>query len=175
MPRLRWVVIAAIVAIGATHGAAAQGVSSTQRPSFAGTWAPSEPGRSEVLFSNGLSAVAGVGGQGRLLIEQRPDRLILTRQLSDDTLDTMLNFKGRFDTTTVYRIVVPQVGRGGLGAGGDTSASWQGDRLILPMLGAAQPTTVAFSLEEGRLKVDMHKVLGPGKENNTPEWFTKAK
>jgi len=135
---------------------------------------PAEPARSEVLFSNGLS-LAEVGGQGRLVIEQRADRLILTRQLSDDALDKMLNFKGRFDTTTVYRIVVPQAGRGGFGAGGDTSASWQGDRLVLPILGAAHPTTVTFSLDGERLKVEMHNVVSSGKENNTPEWFTKVK
>ena len=174
MPQLRWVVIVAIFAIGAWRGSAAQDVPSTQRPSFAGNWMPAEPARSEVLFSNGLS-LAEVGGQGRLVIEQRADRLILTRQLSDDALDKMLNFKGRFDTTTVYRIVVPQAGRGGFGAGGDTSASWQGDRLVLPILGAAHPTTVTFSLDGERLKVEMHNVVSSGKENNTPEWFTKVK
>ncbi len=136
---------------------------------------PAEPGRSEVLFSNGVSWVAGVSGQGRLIIEQRPDRLTLTKQLPDNTLDMMLNFKGRFDTTTVYRIVVAQGRSGGFGAGGDTRASWQGDRLVLPILGAARPTTVAFSLDGERLKVEMHNVVSPGKENNTPEWFIKVK
>jgi len=173
--RASLIVLSAFVAVVGSHGLVAQEMPPSQRPSFAGTWVPADPSRSEVLFNNGISAVAGVSGQGRLVVEQRPDRLTLTRQLSDDALNMMLNFKGSFDTTTVYRIVLPQSGNGGLGAGGDTRSSWQGDRLVLQIVGAAKPTTVTFSLDGERLKVESHVVVSPGKENNTAELFTRVK
>ena len=171
--RASFIVLSAFLAIVGLQVSAAQEVPPSQRPSFAGTWVPADPNLSEVLFNNGISAVAGVSGHGRLLIEQRPDRLTLTRQLSDDALNMMLNFKGSFDTTTVYRIVLPQSGNGGLGAGGDTRSSWQGDRLVFQILGAAKPTTVAFSLDGERLKVETHVIVSPGKENNTAELFKR--
>jgi len=174
-PRASLIGLSAFLAVMGSHGLVAQSMPPGQRPSFAGTWVPADPNRSEVLFSSGISSVAGVSGQGRLVVEQRPDRLILTRQLSDDALNMMLNFKGSFDTTTVYRIVVPQSGDGGLGAGGDTRSSWQGDRLVLQILGAPKPTTVTFSLDGERLKLESRVVVGPGKENNTVELFTRLK
>jgi hypothetical protein len=175
MVKARWIAISAVFAMAASQGFAAQEAVSRQQPSFAGTWVPADPRRSEVLFNNGISSMAGVSGQGRLVIEQRPDRLTLTKQLSDATLEMMLNFTGHFETTTIYRIVMPQGGSGGLGAGGDTRSSWQGDRLVFQIKGAAHPTTVAFSLDGDRLKVETHVVVSPGKENNTAEWFTKAR
>ena len=171
--RVSFIVLSAVLAIVGSQVSSAQEVLPSQRPSFAGTWVPADPNRSEVLFNNGTSAVAGVSGQGRLLIEQRADRLTLTRQLSDDASSMMLNFKGSFDTTTVYRIVLPQSGNGGLGAGGDTRSSWQEDRLVLQIVGAAKPTTVTFSLDGERLRVETHVVVSPGKENNQAELFTR--
>ena len=175
MVQLRCAAIVAVFAIAALRGSAAQEAAPVPRPSFAGTWTPADPIRSEALFNDDVSTVAGVAGKGRLIIEHGPDRLTLTRQLSDDMLDKMLNLKGRFDTTKVYRIVVPQAGGGGFGAGGDMRASWQGDRLVLPMLGVTPRTSVVFALDGERLKVEMHVVVSPGKENNTPEWFTRVK
>jgi hypothetical protein len=175
MAKVRWVVIAGVLTVAASPGPAAQELPPSQRPSFAGTWAPSDPKWSEVLFVNGMSSVASVSGQGRLIIEQRPDRLTITKQLPDDKLDIMLNFIGRYDTTTVYRIEMSPGRSGGFGAAGDPRAGWRADRLVFEIRGAAKPQTVAFSMDGERLKVETHVVVSPGKENNTPEWFTRVK
>ena len=175
MVQLRWVVTAAVLAIAASRGTAAQDLPPSQRPSFAGTWAPADPEWSDLLFKNGMAFVAGVSGQGRLVIEQRPDRFIVTKQLPDDKLNAMLNLLGRVDTTTLYRIVMPQGRSGGFGAAGDTRSSWQANRLVFHITGSAKQLSVAFSMDGERLKVEEHTVISPGKENNTPEWFTRVK
>ena len=174
MVRLRWIVYAALFATAASRGSSAQEVPSVQLPSFAGTWAPSNPERSALLFKNGMSFVAGVSGKGRLVIEQRPDRLILTKQLPDDALDMMLKLLGRYDTTTVYRIVTPQGRSGGFGAAGDTRSSWQADRLVFYITDSAKGLAAAFSMDGEQLKVEEHTVV-KGNKNTSSEWFTRVK
>ena len=57
MVQLRWVVTAAVLAIAASRGTAAQDLPPSQRPSFAGTWAPADPEWSDLLFKNDFGSL----------------------------------------------------------------------------------------------------------------------
>ena len=97
----------------------AQSPAAPQRPSFAGTWEPSEPAKSDRLFDVGLAVIPG---QGRLMIEQRSDRLTVRITMPDDRLDPILGIKGRFYETIVYRTPTAPGRSGGYGAGGPATA-----------------------------------------------------
>jgi len=145
-----------------------------QHPSFAGTWTPSEPARTDVLFSNGLGWIPG---NGQLIIEQRPDRFTLTKEVPDDKLDPILDVNGQYFKTVVYRIIVPAGRRGGFGAAGDQRpSSWQGDRLVFQdSRSGGRPLSMTFSLDGERLKLETHSAVGGGRENNIAEWFTRVR
>jgi hypothetical protein len=67
--------VATAALLGGTPPLIAQAPTAVQHPIFAGTWAPSDPDRSEKLFSVGLTSIPG---GGRLTIEQTADRLTVT-------------------------------------------------------------------------------------------------
>lgn len=144
------------------------------RPSFAGTWTPSDPERTDVLFKNGLGWIPS---DGRLVIEQRSDRFTLTKEVPDEKLDPILDINGQYIKTMVFRIVVPRGRAGGAGAAGDQRpSSWQGDRLTFhDSPPGGRPFTMTFSLEGERLKLETRAVMSPGRENNIVNWFTKVK
>ena len=142
-----------------------------QRPNFAGTWVPAEPERSDVYFKNGVSWIPGTG---RLVIEQRPNRLTVTAHIPDDILDRWLASIGQHYPTVMYRIVEPS-GRGGFGAGGDLTGSWQDGRLFLHRTQAGSRLLTTFvSLDGDRLKIDRHTAIA-GKESTLSEWFVRSK
>lgn len=144
------------------------------RPDLGGTWQPAEPARSNVLFNNGLGWVPG---NGRIVIEQRPTRLTLTKYVPDDILEPLLSIRGQFNQAVIYRIVEPRGRSGGTGAGGDAGSSWQGDRLVLTQSrSGSRLISVSLSLEAARLKVETHTVIaGEGKQSTMTEWFSREK
>lgn len=127
-------------------------------PNFAGTWVPAEPARSNVLFNNGLGWVSG---NGSIVIEQRTNRLSVTRYVPDNILDSLLLIHGQFFPTVIYRIVEPRGRSGGSGAGGDQrGSSWQGERLVLTQSrSGVRLITVSLSLDGERLKLETHTVI----------------
>jgi hypothetical protein len=171
---LRACLILAMSALAAPRAPFAQGLPPAQHPTFSGTWAPSEPARSDQLFNVGLGSVPG---EGRLILEQRVDRLTMTKEVPDEKLDPLLDINGQYYTTVVYRIVLPRGRSGGFGAAGDQRASsWQGDRLVLQdSRSSIKPFTMTFSLDGDRLKLETHVVVSQGRESNVVEWFTKVK
>jgi len=146
------------------------------QPTLAGTWAPSEPARSDQLFAVGLTPLPG---RGRLTIEQRPDRLAVTITMPDDMLDPLLDVSGRFYATIIYRTT--QGRSGGSGAGGAQQLStptWFGDRLVIPNARpSARPitTTTTYSLEGDRLKSETRVEVSAGHANTITEWFTRVR
>jgi hypothetical protein len=151
----------------------AQEVPHAQRPTFAGTWAPSDPAKSDELFDSGLGWVPG---NGRLIIEQRPDRLTVTKRLPDDRIDPFLDINGQFSMTVVYRIVEPRGRSGGFGAAGDQRpTSWQGGRLVLLERWGTRPYTLALSLDGDRLKLETYELVSQAPRNDVAEWFTRVK
>lgn len=146
-----------------------------QRPTLAGVWTPSDPAKSSVFFDNGIGWIPG---NGRLVIEQRSNRLTVTKHVPDDILDPLLAIHGYFYPTVIYRISERSGRSGGSGAGGDLAgSSWQGNRLVLTQTRAGiRLITVSLSLDGDRLKHESHTVIaGEGKESTVAEWFTKAK
>ena len=149
----------------------------TKRPTFAGTWQPSDPEKSETLFDIGIGWVPG---EGRVVIEQARNRLTVTLIIPDDKLDRLLAIQREFYTTVVYRIDDP-IGRRGGGAGGagangqPADSSWQGDRLVLVQRQVGgRSITVSISLDGDRLKLDSHAVVG-GKGHTNSQWFDRIK
>jgi hypothetical protein len=145
-------------------------------PTFAGTWAPSDPERSDRFFAVGLTAIPG---DGQLTIEQGPDRLTLSITMPDEKLDPLLNVTGRFYRTIVYRVPGERVRLGGFGAGGPqfpAGPHWLGDQLVLPdVRPAARPITAILSIDGERLKMETHVELRDGRTNTVTEWFTRIR
>ena len=175
MIRVRLILVLTIATIWTAPVPLAQVPSPLPRPSFAGTWTPSEPARNDVLFDNGLGWVPG---NGRLIIEQRPDRLTVTREIPDAKLDPLLSINGQVSLTVAYRIIESQGRFGGAAAVGayGQKPSWQGASLVLWDDGCCgKGFTVTYSLDGDRLKVARRTVVSDTRENNTAEWFTKVK
>ena len=172
--RLDLVLILSLV--GGMHVPLAQTSGEPQRPTFAGTWKPSDPAKSESLFNVGIGWVPG---DGRVVIEQTTNRLTVRLVIPDDKLDRLLSIQREFYTTVIYRIDDP-VGRvggaGGAGANGQAAgSSWQGDRLVLVQRQAGiRSITVAVSLDGDRLKLDSTAVV-EGKAHTNSQWFDRIK
>jgi hypothetical protein len=145
-------------------------------PTFAGTWAPSDPERSDELFALGLTAIPG---RGRLTVEQRVDRLTVTITMPDDKLDPILSINGRFYATIVYRLSETPGRSGGAGAGGPQTPAgptWFGDRLVVPdARPAARPITMTYSLDGDRLKLETRVDVSAAHANTVTEWFTRVR
>ena len=173
MAHRRLSLILTISMLGTTAVPLGQAASEARRPTFAGAWTPSDPARSDVLFNNGLGWIPGTG---RLVIEQRPNRLTVTKHVPDDKLDPLLAIHGRWDLTVAYPIIESRGRSGGFGAGGDGS-SWRGDRLVLTQSRAgSRLSTVSLSLDGDRLKLETHVVIaGESKESTVPEWFSRTR
>jgi hypothetical protein len=158
-----------------------QANATTKRPTFAGTWRPSDPPRSDRFFEVGLGLVPG---DGRVVIEQSSNRLTLTKNIPDATLDRLLAIQREFYTTTVYRIdeaPIPGSRPGGAGASGLTAgaspSSWQGDRLVFIQRQLdSRKITASLSLDGDRLKLESHTVILREKtESTVSEWFDRIK
>jgi hypothetical protein len=161
--------------IGGVSATLAQTGAETRRPAFAGAWKPSDPARSERLFSVGIGWVPG---DGSIVIEQTSNRLTITKNLPEARLDRVLEFQRQFYPTVIYRIDDPRGRVGGAGATGQAAgSSWQGDRLVLTQTQAGgRHITVSVLLDSDRLKVDSHVVIvAEGKESTTSEWFERIK
>jgi hypothetical protein len=143
-------------------------------PALAGIWVPVDPARSDRYFDVGLSLVPG---QGRLTIEQRPDRITVRITMPDDRLDPLLDLTGRFYEAIIYRVGT-QGRQGGFGASGPqppTGPTWIGDRLVIPNpRPSVYPTTTTYSREGERLKSETRVTVAAGRENTVTEWFTKV-
>ena len=172
----RYSMLAVAVSVVGVTQLLAQAPAAATHPSFAGTWEPSEPVKSDRLFDVGLSAIPG---GGRLMIEQRPNRLTVTITMPDDRLDPILNINGRFYSTIVYRLTESRWPAGGTGAAGPprpTVPTWFGDRLVIPdMRPAARRTLTTFSLDGDRLKMETVVEVDDTRKNNVTEWFTRVK
>jgi hypothetical protein len=158
----------------------AQSATSTQHPTFAGTWTPSDPARSDQLFSVGLTSIPGDGG---LKIDQTPDLLTVTTIVPESKLKVRMNLlNGPFTPTMVYLINRPAGRAGGSGAGGPAPLAvptWVADRLVIPH---ARPDTdrtkgltLTYSFDGDKLKQDTHWDLVDGRSNTVTELFTRAK
>jgi hypothetical protein len=152
----------------------AQTPSPTAHPSFAGTWAPSIPSDSDRLFDVGLTMISG---QGRLIIEQRANRLTVTMTIPDDKLEPLLAINGPFYPTAIYYLSDTRTG--GYGAGGApqlTQPTWLGNQLVIPnpwpML--KRPTTQTYSLDGDHLAIETRVDMGPGRVNDHTERFEKV-
>jgi hypothetical protein len=148
----------------------------TSHPTFSGTWTPSDPARSDKFFSVGVNRIPG---RGRLTIEQRADRLMVTITLPDDILDSILPFYSRFYPTVFYRLSDVPGREGGAGAGGPPPLSrptWFGERLVIPdpWPGSVHPTTETYSLDGNRLKLETHIAVSATRANDLAEWFNKV-
>ena len=171
--------IGSVVAIALVLGTAsvprAQMPAAPRHPSFAGTWAPSDPDKSNQLFNVGLSSIPG---SGRMTIEQRDDRFTVTIALPDDKLEAMLRLTGRYYPTTIYRVPPGSVRVGGTGAGGPpplTDPTWMDDKLVIPNARqSARPVTTTYALDGERLKVESQVEIGAGRSNTVTEWFTRV-
>ena len=171
VPRLRLTLpIAALLYATPLFG---QAPAVAPHPTLSGTWAPSEPAQSDQLFAVGLTRIPG---QGRLTIEQRADRLVVTIALPDDKLDTLLKINGRFYMTVIYHVSEGRLG--GAGAGGaprPSEPTWFGDRLVIPdPQPAARSTMWTCSLDHDRLKLETRVDLPDGRANSVAQWFTRA-
>jgi len=173
MIHLKLSLVLMVTSLVATQVPAPQASATSPRPSFAGVWAPVEPARADAYFDNGLSMVPG---GGRLVIEQRPDRLTVTGEIPDDILDRLLTIQKKHRPTTIYRIVSATGRSGGAGASGvQDNSSWQGDRLVFWETTPTRSYSLAFSLDGDRLKLEMHSVVGPGKESTLALLFSRVK
>ena len=149
-------------------------------PTFAGIWAPSDPVRSDKLFSVGLTFIAGAS---RLTIEQTADRLTVTVTVPDDKLKIWLALTdGPFYPTMVYRLTGFEGRSGGVGAGGPqplAGPTWVGDRLVIPNARAVpnrfKGITATYSLDGDQLKLENRWDLIDGRANDVTEWFTRVK
>ena len=129
-----------------------------------------------MLFNNGMGWVPG---DGRLVIEQTPNRLTVTKHIPDSKLDRLLALHRRFDRTVVYKIIEPRGRAGGAGAGPENISvpSWRADRLALwQTQNGPRMSTLWLSLDGDRLKFETHVVIaGENKESRTPEWFERVR
>jgi hypothetical protein len=145
-------------------------------PTFAGTWTPSDPDRSDQLFAVGLTAIPG---DGQLTIEQRPDRLTLSMAMPDEKLDPILGVNGRFYPTIIYRIPNERFRLGGFGASGPqfpAGPHWLGDQLVIPgVRPGARPITAVLSIDGERLKMETQVEVREGRTNTVTEWFTRIR
>jgi hypothetical protein len=169
-------VLATAALLCATRPLNGQAPTAAQHPTFAGTWAPSDPARSDTFFSVGLAAVPG---RGRLTIEERADRLAVTITMPDENVDIFLAMNGKYYETVVYRLPGGSMRLGGFGAGGPpprTGPTWDGDRLVLP---CQQPSfrtvTMTLSLDGDRLNAETRVQIDADHANTVPEWFTRVK
>jgi hypothetical protein len=157
-----------------------QAPTAVQHPIFAGTWAPSDPARSDKLFSVGLTPIPG---GGRLKIEQTADRLTVTITVPDDKLKIWLALTdGPFYPTMVYHLTGSDGRSGGVGAGGPPplpGPTWVGDRLVIPNARALPPRfkgiTATYSLDGDQLKLENRWDLVDGRANDVTEWFKMVK
>ncbi len=145
-------------------------------PTFAGTWQPADPARSDELFGVGLTRIPG---SGRLTLEQRSDRLTVTITMPDDVLDPLLDLSGPFFQTVVYRLPESRLPPGGFGAAGPPPLrhpTWVGDRLVVPNAWpSARPTTTTLSLDGDRLRLDTRVEVSRSMANAVTQWFTRVK
>ena len=169
-------VVATAALLCATRPLTGPAPAAAKHPTFAGTWVPSDPGRSDTFFSVGLAVVPG---RGQLTIEQRADRLALTITLPDENTDIFLRMNGQYYEKVVYRLPVGSMRSGGYGASGPPTRPgpiWDGDRLVLP---AQQPSfravTTTFSLDGDRLNAETRVQIDATRANTVPEWFTRVK
>ena len=172
MPFWSLTLILMLSLIGGAGAPLDQAVAESRRPTFAGTWTPSEPARSEEFFDVGLGWIPG---DGRLIIEQAPNRLTVTKSLPDAKLDRLLGFARReFVATVIYWIDAPS--RGGAGASGIVGSSWRGDQLILTQKQAGNRlTTESLSLDGDRLKLEtLIHISGESKDTTKAEWFSRV-
>ena len=99
--------------------------------------------------------------------------------MPDDRLDPILGISGRFYSTIIYRLSPTPGRQGGTGAAGPqrvTVPTWLGDRLVIPdPRPTTRPTTITFSLDGERLKLETRVEVGAGRENNVTELFAKVK
>ena len=154
----------------------AQSPATPQRPSFAGTWEPTEPEKSDRLFDVGLTTIPG---RGQLTIEQRADRFTVRITMPDDRLDPILSIKGRFYETIVYRTPTAPGRSGGYGAGGPATpvgVTWVGDQLVIPNARPdGRPGKTTYSMDGDRLKVETLGQVTSDRASTVTEWFTRVK
>jgi hypothetical protein len=154
----------------------AQTPAGVAHPVFAGTWMPSDAAASNRWFDVGLT---NIPGDGRLTIEQRPDRLTVTITMPDQKLDPLLKINGRFYPTVMYRLTDAQGRLGGAGAGGPQRPSvptWFGDRLVIPdPWPSFRRTSATYSLEGDRLKMETTVEIDSARSNTITQWFTRVK
>jgi hypothetical protein len=172
------VVLAAAAISGASLAPIPQTPPAAPRPSFAGTWAPADPARSDQLFAVGLTPIPG---RAQLIIEQRgTNRLTVTIKIPDEVLD-QFNPKlfARVYTTIMYNLFEPEGRSGGAGAGGvppPTLPTWMGDRLVIPdPRPSERRMTTTYSMDGDRLKLETHVEIARDRINTVTEWFKKDK
>jgi hypothetical protein len=147
-----------------------QTASESARRTLAGTWSPSDPARTEAFFDVGIGWIPG---DGRLVIEQTPNRLTVTRSIPDAKLDRLLDSQRReFIATVIYWIDAPA--RGGAGANGMNGSSWRGDQLILTQKqSGGRRITEALALDGDRLRLDI-QITAENKDTTRSEWFNRV-
>jgi hypothetical protein len=174
--RPRSLILAVAALLGGASVLAQVPPAAPPHPMFAGIWTPSEPARSDQLFSVGLTAIPG---SGRLMIEQRADRLTVTITMPDDKLDPLLSINGPFYQTIVYRLFEPRGRSGGAGAGGlqpPSVPTWLGNQLVIPNpRPAARPATTTYSLDGDRLKLETRVEARTAQATTVTEWFTRVR
>src|SRR5262245_11540247 len=168
--------VTAVAALAVAPLLLAQSPAAAQHPSFAGTWQPSEPAKSDRLFDVGLTAIPG---GGRLTIEQRTDRLTVRITMPDDRLDPILDINGRFYETIVYRVPAASGRSGGFGAAGPPTpvgVTWVGDQLVIPSArpDARFPGKTTFSIDGDRLKLETRRQISDDRASTVTEWFTRV-
>ena len=176
MAMMKNALVAAAVVLLDAAPLPAQQPSTPQRPSFAGTWAPADPARSDELFAVGLSPIPG---RSRLIIEQRgTNRLTVTIAIPDEVIDAFNpKFFARRYATIIYHLFEPEGRAGGAGAGGvpqPTLPTWIGDRLVIPdPRPSARPMTTTYSMDGDRLKLETRVEIAGDRVNIVTEWFKK--
>ncbi|HUL75445.1 MAG TPA: hypothetical protein VLT86_20195 [Vicinamibacterales bacterium] len=131
----------------------ATAVAFAQTPNFAGKWTP-DTEKNPAPAGGGGGRGGGRGGGGPMTITQDAKTLTIERDMGGNAVKTVYNLDGSPSKNQV-------MGRGGQATEQESTAKWDGAKLVITTKGANGDQVQTWSMDGADLKIERQTQNGP--------------